>query len=66
MKQFKILMVALVALALAMPAFAAVNVKVKGDWQNYFQYSNNVQFYQNLDSKKTTMTTIFAITPASA
>lgn len=46
MKQFKIFLVTLVALALAMPAFAAVNVKMKGDFQNYFQYSNNSQFYK--------------------
>jgi len=51
-KQFKIFLVTLVALALAAPAYSAVNVKVKGDWQNYFQYSNNAEFYQSLDSKK--------------
>ena len=52
MKQFKIFLVTLVALALAAPAYSAVNVKMKGDFQNYFQYSNNAQFYQSLDTKK--------------
>ncbi|NLC72065.1 MAG: hypothetical protein GX751_11990, partial [Desulfuromonadaceae bacterium] len=54
MKQFKIFLVTLVALALAMPAFAAVNVKMKGDFQNYFQYSNNAQFYATGDSARDT------------
>lgn len=49
MKQFKIFLVTLVALALAMPALAAVNVKMKGDFQNFFQYSNNAQVYDSGD-----------------
>ncbi len=52
MKQFKIFMITVVALALAMPALAAVNVKVKGDWQNYFSYTNNAQFYATGDTAK--------------
>ena len=54
MKVFRILIVTLLALLMAAPAFAGVNVKLKGDFREFFRYSNQMDlFNQDADTYDT-------------